>query len=249
MSKEYFTENIKDEILIEMIDKALNYEKRQKTGSIKANLLKIIPAVAAIALVIGTANMLPYITQNDVGSDTSNEINTNLYASAEYFAEVTTETTEATEATEITEASSDLDTYLFEREDSPEKKYGKNLDEWQEKRDEWYATSGRSYILFGPKFTGIEGVRCELKDGTIIISPILNVSNDNYRVKFAGSSLIEYANGVTVEAPVNTEVKFKKDTTYTITIGDGDATIAYPDGISETISAGTVLDGEGNIIK
>ena len=61
MNKEFFTDNISDEVLADITDKMLRFEKNKKNRSIKASLLKIIPAVAVIALVIGLMNMLPAI--------------------------------------------------------------------------------------------------------------------------------------------------------------------------------------------
>ena len=61
MSKEYFTDNISEETIINMIDKALKFEKTSKNRGIKASLLKIIPAAAMIALVIGAINILSNI--------------------------------------------------------------------------------------------------------------------------------------------------------------------------------------------
>ena len=61
MSKKYYTDAISEKTLIKLIDKTLNYEKTSKNRSIKKNLLKIIPAIAAYALVIGFLNILPNI--------------------------------------------------------------------------------------------------------------------------------------------------------------------------------------------
>ena len=62
MSKENFIENINDEKLIEIIDKALRYEKNRNSGSIKPNLLKIIPMAAVIVFTfIFLNNILPLL--------------------------------------------------------------------------------------------------------------------------------------------------------------------------------------------
>ena len=61
MSKEYFTDNISDETLAKLIDETLSLEKTQKDRSIKRSLLKIVPAVAVIAFVIGLVNILPML--------------------------------------------------------------------------------------------------------------------------------------------------------------------------------------------
>jgi len=72
MNKEYFTDNISTETLAKLIDETLRLEKNNKNRSIKSNLLKIIPAVAAIVLIIGLINVLPIINN---GSLNGNGIN------------------------------------------------------------------------------------------------------------------------------------------------------------------------------
>jgi hypothetical protein len=57
MNEKSFIDNIDDETLAKMIDKTLNFKKTAKTGSVKTQLLKIIPAAAAIAFVIGFINI------------------------------------------------------------------------------------------------------------------------------------------------------------------------------------------------
>jgi len=63
MREENFIENISDEKLVEIIDRALRYEKNRKNNKIKPNWLKIASAVAMIALVIGFVNLLPVFTR------------------------------------------------------------------------------------------------------------------------------------------------------------------------------------------
>ena len=57
--KKSFMDSIGDEKLAQMIDATFNYEKRG--GVMRVGLLKMLPAVAAILLVIGLANVLPMI--------------------------------------------------------------------------------------------------------------------------------------------------------------------------------------------
>ena len=68
MNREYFTENLSVETLAKFTDKMLNFEKTAKYSNYKKiGLLKIIPAVAAIALVIGAVNILPvFIGDTDI---------------------------------------------------------------------------------------------------------------------------------------------------------------------------------------
>ena len=62
MSKENFIENISDEKLIEIVDKALRYEKIRNSGSIKPSLLKMIPIAAAIVFAfVFVNNILPLL--------------------------------------------------------------------------------------------------------------------------------------------------------------------------------------------
>ena len=56
MNKKSFIDTIDDETLARMIDKTIRTQNKPKI-----NLLKIIPAVAMIALVIGLMNLLSYI--------------------------------------------------------------------------------------------------------------------------------------------------------------------------------------------
>jgi hypothetical protein len=69
MKNENFIENINDEKMIEIVDRALKYEKNIKNNKIKPNWLKIIPVVAAIVFVIGLVNILPMIMNIDFGTD------------------------------------------------------------------------------------------------------------------------------------------------------------------------------------
>jgi len=64
MNEKSFLNNIDDETLAEMIDKTLNYKKAAKNRNIKATLFKIIPAVAAVVLMIGLINILPAMLNN-----------------------------------------------------------------------------------------------------------------------------------------------------------------------------------------
>ena len=66
MSKEYFTEHINEETLVRITDKMLRFEKRQNDTGIRRSLLKLIPAVAAIALVIGLMNFTGIIDIGDL---------------------------------------------------------------------------------------------------------------------------------------------------------------------------------------
>jgi len=68
MNREYFTDNLSVETLAKFTDKMLNFEKTAKYSNYKKiGLLKIIPAVAAIALVIGAVNILPvFIGDTDI---------------------------------------------------------------------------------------------------------------------------------------------------------------------------------------
>jgi len=58
MSKEYFTENISDEMLAKLIDKTFRFEKNQKINKKPINLFKLIPIVASIVFVIGIVNFM-----------------------------------------------------------------------------------------------------------------------------------------------------------------------------------------------
>ena len=64
MSKESFINNLSDETIINMIDRTYKYEKTKQNKSVTKNLLKMIPAVAAIALVISLVRFLPVMNSN-----------------------------------------------------------------------------------------------------------------------------------------------------------------------------------------
>jgi len=80
MRDEYFTDNLSGETIIKMTDKTLKYIKNKKYRDTKANLLKIIPAVAAIIFVIGFINISPMfinfenigIEPHNIGADSEN---------------------------------------------------------------------------------------------------------------------------------------------------------------------------------
>lgn len=74
MSKESFINNLSDETVIKMIDKTYKYEKNKNDKGIKSILFKMIPAAAAIALVIGLANLLPVININKCENINNNGI-------------------------------------------------------------------------------------------------------------------------------------------------------------------------------
>ena len=73
MKKEYFTDNLSIETLAKFTDTMLKYEKTKKSRNIKINLLKIVPAVAVIALVIGVINILPIFISSDNGINAGSE--------------------------------------------------------------------------------------------------------------------------------------------------------------------------------
>ena len=74
MIKEYFADNLSIEDLAEMTDKMLRFEKNQKSGGLKINLLKIIPAAAMVALFIGIISILPMFQGiAGAGSETENK--------------------------------------------------------------------------------------------------------------------------------------------------------------------------------
>jgi len=84
---------------------------------------------------------------------------------------------------------------------------------------------------------------------TMFGKSINNGGNDaSLYIKFLSNCEIELTNGITVEAPSNTAIR-KGNNIYTITIGDGDATITQSDGTSSTVPSGAVLDSDGNIVK
>ena len=79
-------------------------------------------------------------------------------------------------------------------------------------------------------------------------------SNSPYGfMETAESTKIISANGIIIKVPGSTTIKAtpikNADHELEITIGDGEAVITQPDGISSTFPKGTVLDGDGNIVN
>lgn len=65
-------------------------------------------------------------------------------------------------------------------------------------------------------------------------------------------SIVRLANGITIETPVGTLIVVTfvdGDHKMEITVGIENAKITLLDGTSSVVSAGTIIDGEGNIIK
>ena len=69
MNKEYFTENISDETLAQLIDETVRFEKNNKDNKRIPVLFKIIPVAAMIALVIGAVNILPAVLKINLSGD------------------------------------------------------------------------------------------------------------------------------------------------------------------------------------
>jgi hypothetical protein len=65
MKREFFTENISVETIAVLTDEMLNFERTAKQRNLRANILKIAPAIAAIILVIGLVNLMPMFIINN----------------------------------------------------------------------------------------------------------------------------------------------------------------------------------------
>jgi len=61
MRDEYFVENLSEETIINMVDKALRFEKNRREEKRIQLWLKMIPVAVCAALVIGAINLLPMI--------------------------------------------------------------------------------------------------------------------------------------------------------------------------------------------
>jgi len=94
MSKGYFTENISDETLANLIDETLKFEKAQKNKQSKLNLLKIFSTVAAIVLVVGLINIVTTFQKEPVVEPGNGLLpNANIYRpSISDFTEIIKET-------------------------------------------------------------------------------------------------------------------------------------------------------------
>ena len=180
MNKEYLTDSISDEVLVTAIDKMLRYEKNRKTQKpMWVNILKIAPAVAVIALVIGLVNILPVFngggfTAGSEGVEMGEpDIEINLpavYATEE-------EATEADE--EVTEEVPEVDPYAHVR-------FGETRDillleiEWFESGDEyWEYITNVYYASFdeAPSEQTLEYEKnraMEIDNKTIFVSKTVN---------------------------------------------------------------------------
>ena len=65
--KKIFTDNISIETMAELTDELLKFERTAPQRTIKSNLLKIVPAAAAVLLVVSLLNILPMINFSSVG--------------------------------------------------------------------------------------------------------------------------------------------------------------------------------------
>ena len=66
MKKEYFADHISTETMAKLLDKTINFEKNNKIRKRQMNMLKIIPAAAAIVLVIGLANFIGFVDIDNI---------------------------------------------------------------------------------------------------------------------------------------------------------------------------------------
>jgi len=88
MSKEYFMDNISDEMIAKLIDKTLRFEKNNKINRKKINLFRIIPVAAMIAVFIGLVNLIaiiPDIGESPNNIDPSANINSTLWDNIEEY--------------------------------------------------------------------------------------------------------------------------------------------------------------------
>lgn len=99
----------------------------------------------------------------------------------------------------------------------------------------------------------IEKIIYRINDKTKIISDndaIIREKDDGGYFTFDRSTCtIRLTNGVVINAPINTRVEIESGKLTIITIGDSDAIITQSDKTEFTISKGTILDSEGNVIK
>ena len=63
--KKAFTENISIETMVALTDEMLKFEKERRDINMRFVVLKIVPAVAAIILVIGLVNMIDFMSGNN----------------------------------------------------------------------------------------------------------------------------------------------------------------------------------------
>ena len=66
MKKDVFMDNLSDETLAEMIDKALRYERKRKSGRRKIEMIKIISIAVVCVLAIGLINLTGIVNITDL---------------------------------------------------------------------------------------------------------------------------------------------------------------------------------------
>ena len=111
MNKKSFTDSLSGEVLAQIIDDTLNFKKTAKERNISMHLLKIIPAVAAIVLVVGLANI--------VGNGNINVNIDNMFRACPATA-ITTESVENTASININEAIMQNTEIVLASEEIPE---------------------------------------------------------------------------------------------------------------------------------
>ena len=250
MSKEYFTENISDETIADMIDKALKYEKTKKNEKIpRANIIKAISAAAAVVLVIGIINLLPNMLKNpngEVGNDNGGNGTENSINSA--TANTTSETTELTAISTIqnvsaTETNITADGRLiFQVNVNPKSKsYWKGMTMDNGDGNKYYSESNGfdtfnndniSYNINRKAFSA-DGIEIHFPNGTIIKTHDtvkIDANNKNIgAVKIAGDTIIDLNGSITAE-------------------GSGKFTVITQDGAETKINGGnqSAYTGEGD---
>lgn len=277
MSKEYFVDNISDESLAKITDKMLRFEKIQKSKRGKLNILKMVPAVAAIALVIGLANFIgllnfsvsEYEFTPGANNDNNDEVWSVVGADGEQMSGIT-----AAEAIDRMLSSADngrvwgvvgaedweipeiplIDPLEF-MQSFIDSMFDSNINE-----EDWNA---RPWIMTGTIIDN-QGMNVfTLKDGTTIETAAQYNGFGNRMQSCDGrifgfmrpmrNSIINLANGITIDAPggslIQVTVVEDADHEVLIIIGEGEATITQPDGTSSAMASGTALDGKGNIIQ
>jgi len=242
MSKENFIENITEDKLFEIVDKALRYEKNRKAEKIGLHWFKIIPAAAAIALVIGMMNILPIFQKSEVGADGIGQFDNNI----------------CTSVSETTGFDNDTNKYLFDEEDFViTKELIKAMQEMQSKIEKkmqsqignapWKQSTFDDYMIF--EFA--QGVK--VTTPVVVETPIVRVmqlydDSDNGVLAFnKHKCTIEFSTGLKVEidSPVSTSVCIGGGILCIVI--DGEAKVTRPDGTSFTIPGGTVFDKKGNV--
>ena len=235
MNKKSFIGEIDNETLVAMVDKALSYEKNKQSINSRANLLKLIPAVASIILVIGVISILSYLPIFNTVRNNDGDPSENIY-------------TPVADTTEIPEIP--VDDLALTENDNERLKFQVNVN--PKSKSKWKGITydngdGQTFNSNSSQFDTI------------------NNSNISYNINQKASTTdgieIHFPNGIILKTHDNVKIDTNDDNIGTIKIagdtiinldcniiteGSGKFTIINKDGVKTDINGGNQSTYSGN---